>query len=156
MLVSKIDPGKPIWALYGPRAWGPFEIHMVGVTHALLHVPSDQRLWVNAERARPHQKGRVIEAFPCSCLTQEPADVKAWNDLNEPKVGDLVSIKRRKREWLPSQRSPVVRDETFEGVVYNDTGHQVQVMSASEEDRTRDWGHFTKDSCFVIVKGGGQ
>lgn len=153
MLASEFEIGKPVWALYGPRAWGPFDVCVRGLNHLIVRVPNDRRLWVDTERLKASKKS-TLEMFPFSCLTQDPAEASAWNELNEPRVGDLISIKHRKRIWNGTLRMSVISDETFEGVVYNETGHQVQIMrGAAADDPTRSH-HYTKDSCTIISKGG--
>lgn len=144
MQPSKIDTEKPVWALWGKRAWGPFRVHTVGVSHAIVHVPNDRRMWVDAGRCPPSKMGRALEEFPLICLTQDAAAAVQWNERNEPVVGDLVSYRVRKREW----RAPktVVTDTTVEGVVIRDTGHQVVVHTVGHDLPS----HVAKDSCVVL------
>ena len=90
--MAAIDETKQTWVLQDSRPYGPFPVHVVGQDHAILRVPNDKRLWVNADRAGAHRFTHK-EIFPLSLLTQDPNVVAGWWERNEPRVGDLVSVK---------------------------------------------------------------
>ena len=160
-----IDKDKKVWFLRDSRPYGPFPVHLVGQDHAVLRVPGDKRLWVDADRV-PEYRFTKLEIAPVSCLTHDEAEAKAWRERNEPRVGDLVSVLTT--EWNRKKRGQNVRVEvTVEGVIGRVTDHQVQlfqVRSASVDDDTRSprffnyrggtlTGNVTKDSCIIIERG---
>ena len=160
-----IDKDKKVWFLRDSRPYGPFPIHLVGQDHAVLRVPGDKRLWVDADRV-PESRFTKLEIAPVSCLTHDEAEAKAWRERNEPRVGDLVSVLTT--EWNRNKRGSNARVEvTVEGVIGKVTDHQVQlfqVRSVSVDDDTRSpmffnysggtlTGHVTKDSCIIIERG---
>lgn len=155
MRSSDIDKSKPVWALQGPRAFGPFPIHVLGRDHAVVKVPNDKRHWSDTDRVPARLREKTLEIFPVSCLTQDPAEAEAWNERNEPRVGDLVSYKCSKRVWDEALAHHVARrDTTEEGVVVKSTGHQVYVMVGGSSAHMRHGNRrITKDSCIVISRG---
>lgn len=160
-----IDKDKKVWFLRDSRPYGPFPIHLVGQDHAVLRVPGDKRLWVDADRV-PESRFTKLEIAPVSCLTHDEAEAKAWRERNEPRVGDLVSVLTT--EWKRNKYGRNDRVEvTTEGVIGRVTDHQVQlfqVRSVSVDDDARSprffnyhggalTGHVTKDSCIIIERG---
>ena len=111
-MAAALDDSIPAWVLQDARPYGPFPIHLVGQDHAVLKVPNDKRLWVDAQRVGEHRFTHK-EIFPLTLLTQDPEVVASWRERNEPCVGDLVSVKVK--NWRPKRGMP--KEVTVEGVV---------------------------------------
>lgn len=165
--MKEIDKDKKVWLLRDARPYGPFPVHLVGQDHAVLRVPRDKRLWVDAERV-PESSFTKLEIAPVALLTHDEAEAKAWRERNEPRVGDLVSVLTLNvKQGANGRFSRFTRiDTTAEGVVGRVTDHQVQlfqVNTSSLQDPEGKpaffsyhggmTGHVTKDSCIIIERG---
>lgn len=148
MRAKDIDKTQPIWVLQGARAWGPFGVTVVGIDIAVLRVPNDRRLWAGGRGGDHRITG--FETFPVSALTQDPEAARAWDERNEPRVGDLVSVIHG--VWERNAKGSYSRvNATHEGVVISATEHQVTVHAP---ERHKAGLRVAKDACVVISRGG--
>lgn len=167
----QFDESKPTWVLQDSRAYGPFAVHMVGRDHVVLEVPNDKRLWSSISHPRAAEKtwsmrerygvGRaptVYEIFPISLITQDEKEALAWQERNEPQVGDLVTILYK--VWDVDARNR--QSKTAIGIVGRCTAHQLQIFAIDASKSSCDFGpcrgyhglsrHVSKDSCIVISR----
>lgn len=148
---AQIDVSKPVWILRDARPYGPFPIHMVARDHVILCVPNDRRLWPYPERVC---KDRFIskEAAPISSITQDAAVALSWLHRNEPRVGDLVAYKRKRRPAPGARSEWHLEDEIIVGTVLEALGHQVHVEEIDPDTGNHLRWRITKDACTVVAR----